>query len=116
MEAKRIGETDVIGKYKQESKVEGGSYKVGMERRKMDFQERFREILWPRDQSDRTTLQRLSKWLGDKCLAGDFDETVIFEAVINWARETKAGYKRKEIRNPWAVLMSILKKELGYRP
>jgi len=88
--------------------------KVSIEKRKMYFEGCFKEILRARDQSDRTSLIRITRWLGEQCEAGKLDEEIVFGQVLNWAREVAVGETKREVRNPWAVLMSILKKELGY--
>ena len=82
----------------------------------MVFQEQFREILRPKDQSDRTTLSKLARWLGEECKAGRLDEDVVFSQVLCWAKEVRDGEKEGTIRNAWAVLISILRKELGFEP
>ena len=87
-----------------------------LESAKMAFQMEFRRILRPKDQSDRTTLAKITKWLGEQCKAGRFDEDIIFERVLEMAREMEAGAKARTIRNPWAVFLSVVKKELGYVP
>lgn len=89
-------------------------YKQTLEKRKLHFTEFFKEILRPIDQSDRTTLNRLTHWLGEECKAGRLDEEVVFGQVLAWAKEVEDGAKAGTVRNPWAVLMSILRKELGY--
>lgn len=86
-----------------------------IEKRKVEFINCFKQILRPRDQSDRTSLTRIADWLAEQCEAGKFDETAVFGQVLTWAQEVVTEKKAKMIRNPWAVLMSILKKELGYK-
>lgn len=65
-------------------------------------------ILRPRSQSDRTCFRNVANWLVEGCATGRFDER-IFERVLDYAREAKSG------RNPAAVFMALIKKELGYR-
>ena len=89
--------------------------KPTLEKRKVDFVYCFKQILRPRDQSDRTCLQNIANWLAAQCRAGRFEEDVVFGRVLTWAQEVSMDKKAKQIRNPWAVLMSILKKELGYK-
>jgi hypothetical protein len=43
------------------------------------------------------------------CATGRFNEE-IFDRVLGYAREASTG------RNPAAVFITLLKKELGYRP
>jgi hypothetical protein len=68
-------------------------------------------IIRPKDCSDRTAFRRVAKWLADGCNDGRFDAD-IFPFVLDLAREA-AG---PECRNPAAVFMSLLKRELGYTP
>jgi len=89
--------------------------KPSLEQRKIEFSRCFKQYLRPRDQSDRTCLQNIANWLAAKCRAGLFEEDVVFGQVLTWAQEVAMDKKAKQIRNPWAVMMSILKKELGYK-
>ena len=74
------------------------------------FDDQLRKIIRPRNQSDRTSFRRISNWLGREI--DDKRFTVeIFEIVLGYAVEA-AG---PESRNPAAVFMSILKRELGYK-
>ena len=67
------------------------------------------EIIKPRNQSDRTCFANITSWLRDGCSTGRFSEQ-IFSRVLEYAKEAAAG------RNPAAVFVSLLKKELNYRP
>ncbi len=64
-----------------------------------------------RSVSDRTCYRRLTEWLRDEIRAGRLT-TEIFAQVLLYAREAGVG----RARNPNAVFMSILRKEIGYDP
>jgi len=67
-------------------------------------------VIPPRSVSDRTCFRKVAKWLGEKCCAGRFNPDEILSRVLDFALEaTSPGAK-----NPPAVFMSILKKELNY--
>jgi uncharacterized protein YdaU (DUF1376 family) len=76
--------------------------------RALNFNTALGRILRPRSQSDRTCFANVTNWLVEGCATGRFDER-IFERVLDYAREAKNG------RNPAAVFMALIKKELGYR-
>jgi len=64
----------------------------------------------PRSVSDRTCFRKVAKWLLEKCRVGIFNPDEILSRVLDFALEaTSPGAK-----NPPAVFMSILKKELSY--
>jgi uncharacterized protein YdaU (DUF1376 family) len=67
------------------------------------------KIIKPRNQSDRTCFANITSWLRDGYEIGRFDEQ-IFARVLDYVKEAAAG------RNPAAVFVSLLKKELDYRP
>lgn len=69
-------------------------------------------VIPPKDVSDRTTFRNITRWLTDQCRSGAFDEHIIFRLVLDFAIEA-SGPKS---RNPAAVFITILKKELGYKP
>jgi hypothetical protein len=75
------------------------------------FYETLIEILPCKTRSDRTCFRRLADWLRDGIRASEFD-LEIFEQVLLYAREAALPSSR----NPNAVFMSILRKELGYAP
>jgi len=66
-------------------------------------------IIKPRNQSDRTCFRNITNWLRAGCATGKFNEQ-IFGRVLEYAKEASLG------RNPAAVFISLLKKELDYRP
>jgi uncharacterized protein YdaU (DUF1376 family) len=77
----------------------------------LSFNESLMQIIKPRSQSDRTSFRNISNWLMVKIHAGVFNEQIILR-VLEYAAEAVKGRSR----NPAAVFISILKKELGYKP
>lgn len=75
----------------------------------LNFDSALTNIIKPRTQSDRTCFRNITKWLIAGCATGQFNNE-IFARVLDYAREARAG------RNPPAMFMSLLKKELNYRP
>jgi len=73
------------------------------------FHENLLRLIRPRNQSDRTCFRNITNWLIAGRDAGKFNDD-IFECVLDYAREATLG------RKPAAVFMSLLKKELGYKP
>ena len=80
--------------------------------RALAFFETLIQIIPPRSVSDRTCFRRIAEWLKAEVRAGRFEEQEIFEHVLLYAREASLG----AARNPAAVFVSILKKELHYDP
>ncbi len=80
----------------------------GILSQQLRFHEQLREIIRPRSESDLTCFHRLSQWLVKEITFKRFDEH-IFRRVLDIARESATGS-----RNPAAVFMSRLKKELNY--
>lgn len=76
--------------------------------RALSFNEALISIIKPRNQSDRTCFRNITNWLICGCATGRFNEQ-IFDRVLGYAREASTG------RNPAAVFMALIKKELGYR-
>ena len=64
----------------------------------------------PRSVSDRTCMQRLGRWLLGKCERDAEHTGDLLSRVIDGALEASSP----GARNPAAVFMSILKKELNY--
>ena len=81
-----------------------------LEEKQMAFDRTLRILIYPKNQSDRTSFRRISRRLLEGCLRGDFEQDVIFRRVIDFALEASGP----QSRNPAAVFTSILKKELGY--
>jgi hypothetical protein len=79
--------------------------------RTLAFFETLVATLPPRSVSDRTCFRRLSEWLRDEIRAGRLTDDA-FAQVLLYAREAGVG----RARNPNAVFMSILRKEIGYDP
>jgi hypothetical protein len=75
----------------------------------LNFNNALINIIKPRSQSDRTCFRNITNWLTAGCATGKFNEQ-IFGRVLDYAREASAG------RNPAAVFMALLKKELNYQP
>ena len=77
--------------------------------RALNFNSALINIIKPRSQSDRTCFRNITSWLMAGCATGHSNEE-IFDRVLDYAREASTG------RNPAAVFMTLIKKELGYRP
>ena len=67
-------------------------------------------VIPPRSVSDRTCFRRVANWLLEKCCAGRFNPDEILSRVLDFALEASSP----GAKNPPAVFMSILKKELNY--
>ncbi len=74
------------------------------------FEAELKQIIKPKGQSDRTSFYRIGGWIAKQICEGKLPAET-WEAVLGFAREA-AG---PESRNPAAVFVSILKKELGYK-
>jgi len=74
------------------------------------FNEKLKEIIRPVSESDLKCFHRLIQWLVKEITFKRFNEH-IFGRVLDMARDSATGS-----RNPAAVFMSRLKKELNYRP
>lgn len=74
------------------------------------FERALKIAIRPRNISDRTAFRNITRWLIDGCKSGKFEQNTIFRRVLDFALEA-SGPKS---RNPAAVFMSLLKKELGY--
>ncbi len=77
--------------------------------RALHFNEALMSIIRPRNQSDRTCFRNITSWLRAGCATGKFNEQ-IFGRALDYAKEASLG------RNPAAVFISLLKKELNYNP
>ncbi len=73
------------------------------------FNEALMGIIKPRNQSDRTCFRNITSWLMAGCEAGRFNHE-IFHRILDYAKEVSG------CRNPAAVFVSLLKKELNYNP
>jgi len=77
----------------------------------MAFYETLIDVLPPRTASDRTCFRRIAAWLQSEIEGGHFSEE-IFRQVLLYAKEARGA----ACRNPYAVFVSILKKEIKYDP
>jgi len=75
----------------------------------LTFYECLIKIIVPKDRSDMTCFRNIANWLMTGYVQGKFSRDV-FNMVLSFAREAT----RPEFRNPAAVFVTILKKELGY--
>ena len=87
------------------------STSISLSTRMNGFHQTLLATLPARSVSDLTCYRNLKVWLGDKIRAGLF-EAEILDEVLSYAQEAKFP----GCRNPYAVFMSILRKELGYAP
>lgn len=78
--------------------------------KKHTFEKILKIILRPKSRSDSAAFRNLGNWLKEKCEDGSFNEGSIFKIVLDFALEASGP----QSRNPAAVFMSILKKEIGY--
>lgn len=81
-----------------------------LEEKTLQFERALKEVIKPRNVSDRTSFRNITRWLENNCKSGKFDMNSIFRRVIDFALEASGP----ESRNPAAVFITILKKELGY--
>ena len=84
---------------------------ISLRTRSLAFYESLLAALPARTVSDRTCYRRIAAWLIEQVEGGRFDEQ-IFALVLSYATEAQQA----PVRNPRAVFVSILKKELGYEP
>jgi len=87
------------------------NFSISIRSRSMAFYETLIQTLPPRTVSDRTCFRRIASWLGAGVESGHFKEE-IFQEVLLFAQEARCA----ACRNPNAVFVSILKKELKYDP
>ena len=74
----------------------------------LHFNETLVQIIRPRSQSDRNCFYNVTKWLQEGVAKGRFTNDV-FGCALDYAKEARTG------RNPAALFMTLLRKELGYR-
>ena len=86
-------------------------FSISLRTRSLGFYETLIGTLPPRSVSDRTCFRRIAAWLADGIEQGRFDDE-IFTVALTYAREASVA----EVRNPAAVFVSMLKKEIGYDP
>lgn len=82
-----------------------------IEEKALVFERALKIVIKPRNQSDRTCFRDLTSWLSAQCNSGQLDGDTVFRRVLDFALEASGPGSR----NPAAVFMSILKKELGYK-
>jgi uncharacterized protein YdaU (DUF1376 family) len=75
----------------------------------LHFNETLVQIIRPRSQSDRTCFHNVTKWLQEGVAKGRFTNDV-FGCALDYAKEART------CRNPAALFMTLLRKELGYPP
>ena len=75
----------------------------------LQFSEKLKKIIRPKDQSDRTTFRNVAEFL-KKGIEENRYTTSIFSLVLEFAKEA-AG---PQSRNPAAVFMKIIKDEIHY--
>jgi len=85
---------------------------TSLNERTLEFERALRLVIPPKDVSDRTTFRNISNWLRNQCQLDVFDEHTIFRRVLDFALEASGPTSR----NPAAVFITILKKELHYNP
>jgi len=76
--------------------------------RALSLNESLIAIIRPVNQSDRTCFRNVCNWVAEQITIGRFDED-IYSRVLDFATEAKHG------RNPAAMFMALMKKELEYR-
>ena len=74
----------------------------------LHFHEALNSIIRPRSQSDRTCFRNVTNWLTAGCASRKFNSQ-IFARALDLAREATTG------KNPAAVFMVLMKKELRYK-
>lgn len=85
-------------------------HSISLRTRQLAFYQALIGIIHPRNQSDRTSFRNISDWAADKVKEGTHDED-LFQQILAYASEAA----QPTSRNPAAVFISILKKELGYK-
>jgi hypothetical protein len=80
-----------------------------IDRKAIAFLSELNKTLPPKNLSDRTCHQHITKWLVHDCVEGKFS-TELFKKALEIARTSRSG------ANPQALFISILKKELRYNP
>ena len=86
-------------------------FSISSRTRSLAFYDTLLKALPARSASDRTCFRRIAAWLAAGVEDGRFTEEV-FPIVLSYANEATAP----GVRNPAAVFVTILKKELGYDP
>jgi hypothetical protein len=82
---------------------------ISSQTRAAAFRQTLVTIIPPKSQSDRTGFRNVAAWLARKVEAGVYNEH-IFARVLDYAAEAS----EPGVRNPAALFMSLLKKEMNY--
>lgn len=85
-------------------------FSISLRTKKLAFYQTLIGIIHPKDQSDRTSFRNVAEWAAEQIKEGEHDED-IFQQILAYATEAA----QPTSRNPAAVFISILKKELGYK-
>ena len=86
-------------------------FSISLRSRSLAFHETLLGIIPTRTVSDRTCFRRITAWLTAEVEAARLD-VEIFQIVLGYAKEAR----QPGVRNPAAVFVTILKKELKYDP
>jgi hypothetical protein len=81
-----------------------------LSQRIVHLEKALKNAITTRSVSDRTCFRKVANWLLEKCCAGRFNPDEILSRVLDFALEASSP----GAKNPPAVFMSILKKELNY--
>jgi len=82
-----------------------------VEEKALVFERALRLVIRPKDYSDGTCFRNVTRWLKTESEAGRFNANIIFRRVLDFALEASGPGSK----NPAAVFMTILKKELWYK-
>jgi hypothetical protein len=82
-----------------------------VEEKALVFERALKLVIRPKDFSDGTCFRNVTRWLKTEAEAGRVSANIIFRRVLDFALEASGPGSK----NPAAVFMSILKKELGYK-
>ena len=83
---------------------------IDLYEKKHIFENILKIIIPPKGYGDCVAFRNVSTWLNSKCKDGTYNPDNIFKIVLDFALEASGPHSR----NPAAVFMSILKKELNY--
>lgn len=75
-----------------------------------EFYKQLCSVLPPKSRSDRTTFRRVAAWVIRKCKYDGQNEYELCARILDFAKSSQ----KPPARNPRAVFISVLKKELGY--
>lgn len=86
-------------------------FSITLRKQKLAFYQTLINIIHPKDQSDRTSFRNVANWACEQIKEGEHDED-LFREILTFATEAA----QPTSRNPAAVFISIIKKELKYKP